>query len=83
MELVSLDGICHGGVGREVLVRRLLAVAVSGDWPSNGGRYLGRGPGRRCGRGDGHRLRKPQLACGVEHRSPQAVGAAGAEATPE
>lgn len=81
MELVSPTGICHGGSAERSLVRRLLAVAMSGDWPSSGGRYLGRGPGRRCGRGDGHRLRKPQLACGVEHRSPQAVGEAGAEAT--
>lgn len=82
VELVSPDGISHGGVGREVLlVRRLLAVTMLGDWPSNGGRCLGRGPGRRCGRGGEHRLRKPQLACGVGSRSPQVVGAADAEAT--
>lgn len=83
MELVSPDGICYGGVGREVLlVRRMLAVAMPGDWPSNGGRCLGRGPGRRCGRGGEHRLRKPQLACDAGRRSPQVVGAADAEATP-
>ena len=55
-------------------------MAMPGDWPSSGGRCPGRGPGRRCGHGGGHRPGKPRQASGAEHRSPRAVGEAGAAA---